>query len=128
MGFFSSRQKNSLKQDLKFNNDYGDGLKLALERISEGTATLVSENEVNNPEIRELLNKIISKNLSRKDELLHINNVLENIVQMVGVKVMVEGISEQSDTLQSMSASSEELSASVEDVAEMTQKASDMAS
>lgn len=129
MAFFSQRERQKDKENIAVKKQVeSQDFKSVLATIAEGRAELVSEDEISDLEIRDLLNKIIKKNLSRKEELLNINNILENMVQMVEIKTMVEGIGNQSEVLQAMSASSEELSASVEDVAEMTQKASEMSS
>ncbi len=128
MGFFSSGQKQVRETSTNQSITDLSGLKEVLRKISEGQMCQASESNINDTEIVGLINTIMQKNISKRDEILHLNNVLNEIVKMVEIKTMVEGIEEQADTLQSMSASSEELSASVEDVAEMTLKASEMAS
>ncbi len=128
MGLFSSGQKQVKEHStIEQKSDVG-AIKEVLRRISLGELCKVSADEIKDKEIAELLNTIMSKNISKKDEILHLNSILNEVVKMVEVKTMVEGIETQSDTLQSMSASSEQLSASVEDVAQMTLKASEMAS
>ena len=128
MGLFSSGQKQVKEHStIEQKSDVG-AIKEVLRRISLGELCKVSADDIKDKEIAELLNTIMSRNISKKDEILHLNSILNEVVKMVEVKTMVEGIETQSDTLQSMSASSEQLSASVEDVAQMTLKASEMAS
>ena len=128
MGLFSSGQKQVKEHStIEQKADVG-AIKEVLRRISLGELCKVSADDIKDKEIAELLNTIMSRNISKKDEILHLNSILNEVVKMVEVKTMVEGIETQSDTLQSMSASSQQLSASVEDVAQMTLKASEMAS
>lgn len=102
-------------------------LKEIILAITEGREVKIQSDFMDDKELAKMLQNLADKNCNRKQELIALNNLLNNIVQMVEVKDMVDGINQQSTTLQSMSTNSEELTASVEDVANMTQTAASMA-
>ena len=104
-----------------------EAVKEVLKEIKNGSTKTVSPETFQDRELAELLNHLIEANTYHQKHVLEVNGILDEVVEMVEVKEMVQGTEKQAEALQSMSASAEELNASIEDVAEMTQKAAVMA-
>lgn len=96
----------------------------AITSIREGKTAYLDEKVLGCDEIAREWNAMVDMICAeRRNTLLGVNNLLEEVTKMDFIKNMIDDVKQQSQSMNSIAASSEEMAASVDDVASRAQAA-----